>query len=107
MNNMSQIMKQAKAMQEKMAEMQKKIEDTEIEGSSGGGAVKVLMNGKHELKKINIDPSLMNSEDKEVLEDLIVAAINDVNKKIAENMNNQLGSLSGGMGLPPGMKLPF
>jgi len=92
---------------EKMAEMQKKIEDTEIEGSSGGGAVKVLMNGKHELKKINIDPSLMNSEEKEVLEDLIVAAINDVNKKIAENMSNQLGSLSGGMGLPPGMKLPF
>ncbi|MEE2695144.1 MAG: YbaB/EbfC family nucleoid-associated protein [Pseudomonadota bacterium] len=107
MNNMSQIMKQAKAMQEKMAEMQKKIEDTEIEGSSGGGVVKVLMNGKHELKKINIDPSLMSSEEKEVLEDLIVAAINDVNKKIAENMNNQLGSLSGGMGLPPGMKLPF
>jgi len=107
MNNMSQIMKQAKAMQEKMAEMQKKIEETEIEGSSGGGAIKVLMNGKHQLKKININPSLINSEEAEVLEDLIVAAINDANKKIAENMNNQLGSLSGGMGLPPGMKLPF
>jgi nucleoid-associated protein EbfC len=107
MNDMSQIMKQAKAMQEKMAEMQKKIEETEIEGSSGGGAIKVLMNGKHELKKININPSLINSQEVEVLEDLIVAAINDANKKIAENMNNQLGSLSGGMGLPPGMKLPF
>ena len=65
------------------------------------------MNGKHELKKINIDKSLLNAEEIEVLEDLIVAAINDVNKKINEDMNSQLGSLSGGLGLPPGMKLPF
>ena len=107
MNNMSQIMKQAKAMQEKMAEMQKKIEETEIEGSSGGGAVKIVMNGKHEVKNLFIDPSIVNSDEKEVLEDLIIAALNDVNKKIAENTNNQLGSISGGMGLPPGMKLPF
>ena len=107
MNNMSQIMKQAKAMQEKMAEMQKKIEETEIEGSSGGGAVKILMNGKHEVKNLFIDPSIVNSDEKEVLEDLIIAALNDVNKKIAENTNNQLGSISGGMGLPPGLKLPF
>ena len=107
MNNMSQIMKQAKAMQEKMAEMQKKIEDTEVEGTSGGGAVKIIMNGKHEVKKLKIDSALINSEEVEVLEDLIIAAINDVNKKIAENTNNQLGSISGGMGLPPGMKLPF
>ena len=107
MNNMSQIMKQAKAMQDKMAEVQKKIEETEIEGSSGGGAVKVIMNGKHEMKKIKIDKSLLNSEESEVLEDLIIAAINDVNKKISENMNEQLGSISSGMGLPPGMKLPF
>ena len=107
MNNMSQIMKQAKAMQEKMAEMQKKIEETEIEGSSGGGAVKIVMNGKHEVKNLFIDPSIVNSDEKEVLEDLIIAAINDVNKKIAENTNDQLGSISGGMGLPPGLKLPF
>ena len=107
MNNMSQIMKQAKAMQEKMAEMQKKIEETEIEGSSGGGAVKIVMNGKHEVKNLFIDPSIVNSNEKEVLEDLIIAALNDVNKKIAENTNNQLGSISGGMGLPPGLKLPF
>ena len=84
MNNMSQIMKQAKAMQEKMAEMQKKIEETEIEGSSGGGAVKIVMNGKHEVKNLFIDPSIVNSEEKEVLEDLIIAALNDVNKKISE-----------------------
>ena len=107
MNNMSQIMKQAKAMQEKMAEMQKKIEETEIEGSSGGGVVKIVMNGKHEVKNLFIDPSIVNSNEKEVLEDLIIAALNDVNKKIAENTNDQLGSISGGMGLPPGLKLPF
>ncbi len=107
MNNMSQIMKQAKAMQDKMSEIQKKIENMEVEGTSGGGAVKVIMNGKHELKKINIDKSLLNAEEVEVLEDLIIAAINDVNKKINEDMNSQLGSLSGGLGLPPGMKLPF
>ncbi len=107
MNNMSQIMKQAKAMQEKMAEMQKKIEETEIEGSSGGGAVKIVMNGKHEVKNLFIDPSIVNSDEKEVLEDLIIAALNDVNKKIAESTNDQLGSISGGMGLPPGLKLPF
>ena len=107
MNNMSQIKKQAKAMQEKMAEMQKKIEETEIEGSSGGGAVKIVMNGKHEVKNLFIDPSIVNSDEKEVLEDLIIAALNDVNKKIAENTNDQLGSISGGMGLPPGLKLPF
>tara|TARA_B100000242_G_scaffold258530_1_gene202865 strand:+ start:212 stop:535 length:324 start_codon:yes stop_codon:yes gene_type:complete len=107
MNNMSQIMKQAKAMQDKMSEIQKKIENMEVEGTSGGGAVKVVMNGKHELKKINIDKSLLNAEEIEVLEDLIIAAVNDVNKKINEDMNSQLGSLSGGLGLPPGMKLPF
>ena len=107
MNNMSQIMKQAKAMQEKMAEMQKKIEETEIEGNSGGGAVKIVMNGKHEVKNLFIDPSIVNSDEKEVLEDLIIAALNDVNKKIAENTTDQLGSISGGMGLPPGFKLPF
>ena len=107
MNDMSQIMKQAKAMQEKMAEMQKKLEEAEIEGTSGGGAVKVIMSGKHDLKKIDIDSTLMKEDEKEVLEDLIIAAVNDANTKISEHMNNELGSLSGGMGLPPGMKLPF
>ncbi len=107
MTNISQIMKQAKEMQEKMAEVQKKIEQSEVEGSSGGGAVKVIMDGKHSLKKINIDSNLVDKDEVEVLEDLIVAAINDANKKISENMSNQLGSISSGMGLPPGMKLPF
>jgi DNA-binding YbaB/EbfC family protein len=107
MNNMSQIMKQAKAMQEKMAEMQKKIESEEVEGTSGGGAVKLTINGKNEVKGLKIDPSLVNAEEVEVLEDLIIAAMNDANKKVKENAANQLGTLSEGMGLPPGMKLPF
>ena len=107
MTNISQIMKQAKAMQEKMAEVQKKVEETEVEGSSGGGAVKITINGKHDVKKVSIDPKLVDKEEIEVLEDLIVAAFNDGTKKISENMSNQLGSISGGMGLPPGMKLPF
>ena len=107
MTNISQIMKQAKVMQEKMAEVQKKIEETEVEGNSGGGVVSVIMDGKHNLKKIKIDPNLIDKNEIEVLEDLIVAAVNDATKKIAENMSNQLGSISGGMNLPPGMKLPF
>ena len=107
MNNMSQIMKQAKAMQDKMTEMQKKIEEQEVEGSSGGGVIKVLVNGKNEIKSLKIDPTLINAEEVEVLEDLLIAAINDANKKVSENMTQQLGSLSGGMGLPPGIKLPF
>ena len=77
----------------------------EVQG--GGGVVKVIMDGKYNLKKINIDPNLVDKDEVEVLEDLVVAAINDASKKVAENMNNQLGSISSGMGLPPGMKLPF
>lgn len=107
MNNMSQIMKQAKAMQDKMTEMQKKIEEQEVEGSSGGGVIKVLVNGKNEIKSLKIDPTLINAEEVEVLEDLLIAAINDANKKLKESAANQMGSLSDGMGLPPGMKLPF
>ncbi len=107
MTNISQIMKQAKVMQEKMAEVQKKIEEAEVEGSSGGGAVKVLVNGKHNVKKVTIDPSLIDKNEVEVLEDLLVAALNDATNKISENMSSQLSSISGGMDLPPGMKLPF
>ena len=107
MTNISQIMKQAKEMQEKMAEMQKKIEETEIEGVSGGGAVRVIINGKHTVKKITIDKNIVDRDEVEVLEDLILAAINDATNKISENMSNQMNSISGGLGLPPGMKLPF
>lgn len=107
MNNMSQIMKQAKAMQEKMNELQQKVEKEEVEGSSGGGLVKVILNGKYTVTKVSIDPSLIKDNEIDVLEDLIAAAINDATKKVSDNMTNQLGSLSGGLNLPPGMKLPF
>ena len=107
MNNMSQIMKQAKEMQDKMAEIQRKIESQEIEGSSGGGVIKVVINGKNEVKSVKIDESLINKEELEVLEDLLVAALNDANQKLKENAASQMSSLSDGMGLPPGMKLPF
>ena len=107
MNNISNLMKQAKEMQDKMQELQKKVEQTEVEGTAGGGMVKITINGKHIATKVEIDPSLINVEEKDVLEDLFVAAINDATKKVSENMNNELGSMSGGLNLPPGMKLPF
>tara|TARA_B100000989_G_scaffold92734_1_gene67125 strand:- start:304 stop:627 length:324 start_codon:yes stop_codon:yes gene_type:complete len=107
MNNISQIMKQAKEMQEKMNDLQKKIEQETVEGSAGGGLVKVTVNGKHDAKKVFIDQSLLIKEESDVLEDLLVAAINDATKKISEKMSNELGNLSGGLNLPPGMKLPF
>ena len=107
MNNISQIMKQAKEMQEKMNNLQKKIEQETVEGTAGGGLVKVTINGKHNAKKVFIDQSLLIKEEADVLEDLLVAAINDATKKISEKMSNELGNLSGGLNLPPGMKLPF
>ena len=107
MNNISNLMKQAKEMQDKMQELQKKVEQTEVEGTAGGGMVKITINGKHIATKVEIDPELINVEEKDVLEDLFVAAINDATKKVSENMNNELGSMSGGLNLPPGMKLPF
>ena len=107
MNNISQIMKQAKEMQERMNDLQKKIEQETVEGTAGGGLVKVTINGKHNAKKVFIDQSLLVKEESDVLEDLIVAAINDATKKISEKMSNELGNLSGGLNLPPGMKLPF
>ncbi len=107
MNNISQIMKQAKEMQERMNDLQKKIEQETVEGTAGGGLVKVTINGKHNAKKVFIDQSLLIKEESDVLEDLLVAAINDATKKISEKMSNELGNLSGGLNLPPGMKLPF
>lgn len=107
MNNMSNLMKQAKAMQDKMQELQKKVENSEVTGESGGGLVKITINGKHIAKKVEIDPSLLKESEVDILEDLIVAAVNDATNKVSENMNSELGSLSGGLNLPPGMKLPF
>ena len=106
MNNMSQIMKQAKAMQEKMTEVQKKIEEMEVEGSSGGGAVKVIMNGRHELKKIDIDKSIINAEESEVLEDLIVAAHNNAKAQLKTKTSEEISKATGEFGIP-GFKWPI
>lgn len=107
MKNLGNLMKQAQQMQAKMAEMQAKMVELEVTGASGGGMLKVTLNGKYELKSIKIDKSLVDPEDVEVLEDLIVAAFNDAKSKVENTMQDEMGKLTGGLNLPPGMKLPF
>lgn len=107
MKNIGNLMKQAQAMQTKMAEMQTKLSEMEVNGASGGGMVKVLVNGKGEMKKISIDPSLMIPEDVEVLEDLIVAAVNDARTRVEAMTAEEMQKVTGGLSLPPGLKLPF
>ena len=105
--NIQQLMKQAQAMQKKMAEEQEKIANTEFEGAAGGGMVKVTITGKGELKNLKIDPTLIDPDDPEVLEDLIVAAFNNAKKEADEATNSAMSDMAGGMGLPPGFKMPF
>ena len=107
MKNLGQIMKQVQDMQERMSEMQAKLAEVEVEGSSGAGMVRTVVNGKGELKRIKIDPSIFKPEDAEVVEDLIVAAVNDAKSKADERMQSEMGKLTGGLPLPPGFKLPF
>ncbi|KZC99601.1 YbaB/EbfC family nucleoid-associated protein [Oceanibaculum pacificum] len=107
MKNLAQMMKQAQQMQSKMADMQAELERQEIAGASGGGMVSVTLNGKGEMRAIKIDPSLVSAEDVEVLEDLIIAATNDAKSKVEAHMAEQMQKLTGGLSLPPGMKLPF
>ena len=107
MNNFSDMMKQAQEMQKKMKELQDGLANLEVEGSSGGGLVSVKVNGKGEVKKIKIDPSLMKPEEAEILEDLIVAAFNEAKKKAEEASAEEMKKMTGGMNLPPGFKLPF
>ncbi|MFC4352811.1 YbaB/EbfC family nucleoid-associated protein [Fodinicurvata halophila] len=107
MKNLGQIMKQAQEMQGRMNELQEKLQEMEITGQSGGGLVQVTLSGKGEAKKVKIDPSLIDPNDSEVLEDLILAAINDARAKVDEEAQEQMKELTGGMELPPGMNLPF
>lgn len=107
MKNLGNLMKQAQQMQSKMAEMQAKMAEMEVGGASGGGMVQVNVNGKGELRRIKIDPSLCTAEDVEVLEDLIVAAFNDAKGKVESMMQGEMQKLTGGLNLPPGLKLPF
>lgn len=107
MKNLGQMMKQAQEMQEKMAQMQEALANTEMMGTSGGGMVSVTMTGKGEVRGVTIDPSLMTAEEREVLEDLIVAAANDARAKVDAFMQEETQKMMGGMQLPPGFKLPF
>ncbi len=107
MKNLGQMMKQVQDMQARMAEMQEKLLEVEIEGAAGGGMVKATVNGKGTLKTIKIDPSLVNPGETEMLEDLIIAAVNDAKSKADEKLQSEMGKLTGGLPLPPGFKLPF
>ena len=107
MKNLGQLMKQAQEMQDKMAEMQDSLVSIEIEGVAGAGLVKVTLNGKGEMRRLHIDPTLANPDEAEILEDLIVAAHNDAKGKIEARVQEETQKLMGGMPLPPGMKFPF
>ena len=107
MVNLGNMMKQAQELQKKMAEAQNKLNEIEVEGTSGGGLVKVIATAKGSFKTMLIDESLIKIEEKEILEDLIIAAINDAKQKGENAAQEQMKSLTGGLPLPPGMKLPF
>lgn len=100
-------MKQVQDMQTRMSEMQEKLADLEITGASGAGMVQATLNGRSELKRIKIDPTLLKPEDAEVLEDLVVAAVNDARGKVERHTQDEMSKLTGGLPLPPGFKLPF
>ncbi|EAQ06908.1 hypothetical protein SKA53_15211 [Yoonia vestfoldensis SKA53] len=104
---MAKMMKQAQDMQGKMAQMQEDLDHIMVEGVSGAGLVKATATAKGELKSLDIDPSIFNGEDKEVVEDLILAAIKDAQSKAAERSQQEMGKMAEAMGLPAGMKLPF
>ncbi|MCW8944219.1 MAG: YbaB/EbfC family nucleoid-associated protein [Sedimenticola sp.] len=100
------IMKQAQKMQEDLQKAQEALAKEEVTGESGGGLVKVTLNGKHEVRRVEIDDSLVG-DDKEMLEDLVAAAMNDAVHKVAEKTQDSMSGVTSGMGLPPGFKLPF
>lgn len=100
------LMKQAQKMQEDMQKAQAELATMEVEGQAGGGMVKVTMNGRHEIRRVNIDDSLIG-DDKDMLEDLIAAAVNDAVRKVEQQSTDKMSGLTSGMNLPAGMKLPF
>lgn len=107
MKNIGALMKQAQQMQAKMAELQARMEELEETGTSGGGMVEVVLNGKGFMRRVRIDPSLAVVNDVEVLEDLIIAAFNDAKNRIDTRSQEEMSKLTGGLNLPAGMKLPF
>ena len=107
MKNLSGLMKQAQQMQTKMAEMQTKLESMEIQGEAGAGLVTVVLNGKGDLRSIKLDPKVIDPSDAEMLEDLIIAAHANARQKLEAATAEEMQKVTGGLQLPPGMKLPF
>lgn len=103
---MGNMMKQAQMLQERMAKVQEEIANLECTGEAGAGLVKVTVNGRHEVRRVSIDDSLL-SDDKDMLEDLIAAACNDANRRVEEQSQQKMSAVTAGLPLPPGMKLPF
>ena len=107
MKNLSNMLKEAQKLQERMASMQQQLAELEMEGQAGGGMVAVTLNGKGEMRRCKIDKALVDPNDVEILEDLIVAATNDAKAKVEAHSQSEMQKLTAGMPLPPGMKLPF
>ncbi|WP_271273522.1 YbaB/EbfC family nucleoid-associated protein [Aliamphritea hakodatensis] len=103
---MGNLMKQAQKMQEELQKAQEEVAKAEVNGESGAGMVKIVMNGRHDVKRVDIDDSLM-TEDKEILEDLIAAAVNDAVRKVESASQERMAKVTGGMGMPPGFNMPF
>ena len=106
MKGIGQLMKQAQAMQENMQKLQDELAAEEVEGQAGGGMVRIVGTCKHQIRKVQIEPELLN-DDKDLIEDLIAAALNDLNTKIEETVQSRMASATGRLQLPEGMKLPF
>ncbi|MBK8186047.1 MAG: YbaB/EbfC family nucleoid-associated protein [Cellvibrio sp.] len=104
--NINDLMKQAQDMQSKMQKMQEDMTNAEVKGEAGAGLVSVVMTGRHDVKRVHIDESLLK-EDKEMLEDLLAAAVNDAVRKVEAQSRDQMSKMTAGMGLPPGFKMPF
>jgi len=105
-SQLADLMKQAQQMQDNLKRAQEELAQTEVEGQSGAGLVKVVMTCRHDVKRVTIDPSLVG-EDRDMLEDLVAAAFNDAVRRVEATTQDKLGGLAGGMGLPPGFKMPF
>lgn len=105
-DQLGELMKQAQKVQEQMQKMQEELVRAEVTGEAGAGLVKVIMNGRHDVKRVEIDSALL-SEDKEVLEDLVAAAVNDAVRRVERTSQEKVSSVTGGMGIPPGFKMPF
>lgn len=105
-NQLAGLMKQAQQMQDNMKKMQEELASVEVEGQAGAGMVKVVMTCRHDVKRVTIDPSLL-SDDKEMLEDLVAAAVNDAVRRVETTVQEKMSGVTAGMPLPPGFKLPF